>query len=84
MATNDQWSMDDYNAGTLATDAGRGWSGQDWVDWYNRYHPKSAAGTDPAAGPAPAPAPSGPISAPGDVSAHDADPLTQQANAGQT
>jgi hypothetical protein len=83
MATNDQWSMDDFNSGALATDAGRGWSGQDWVDWYNRYHPKTAtpASPDPAAA---GPAPSGPISAPGDVSAHDADPLTQQAGKAQT
>jgi hypothetical protein len=39
MATN-PWTLDDYNAGKIAVDPARGWSPQDAVDYYNRYHPR--------------------------------------------
>lgn len=38
------WTLDDYNSGKLATDPGKGWSGQDWVDYYNRNHPQGQTG----------------------------------------
>jgi hypothetical protein len=34
------WTIDDYNAGRMEIDSGRGWNGQDWVNFYNRYRPQ--------------------------------------------
>lgn len=55
----DQWTIDDYNSGALDTDPGKGWSGQDWVDFYNKNRPKSTqspGGTATTSTAAPAPA----------------------------
>lgn len=41
----DQWTIDDYKAGRISGDPARGWSDQDWVDYANRYNPKTAPGT---------------------------------------
>jgi hypothetical protein len=34
------WTLDDYNAGKIEVDKALGWSPQDAVDYYNRYHPR--------------------------------------------
>jgi hypothetical protein len=48
-----QWTIDDYNAGLIAIDPARGWSPQDWVAYYNRYHPKTVTVPLPAPPPPP-------------------------------
>lgn len=53
MATN-PWTLDDYNAGKIEVDKALGWSPQDAVDYYNRYHPRDSQ-TDTAPPPSPSP-----------------------------
>jgi hypothetical protein len=54
MAAN-PWTLDDYNAGKIEVDKALGWSPQDAVDYYNRYHPRDSQ-TDTAQ-PSPSPSP---------------------------
>lgn len=47
-STPAMWGVNDVTNGTLAIDPARGWSNQQWADWYNTNHPRQAAATPTA------------------------------------
>lgn len=82
MADQNQWTLDDYNAGKIDVDRALGWSPQESVDYYNRYHTKPA---DAAAAPGPpGAAPAGPPPPPNSAATDPADRTQQQGLNSQT